>query len=60
MKVLTTSHGMAREEGIPSSDAFAVRSWDQTVIAVLSDGAGSGEPAREAAQRAVSSLIEHL
>lgn len=59
MKVLTTSHGMAREEGIPSSDAFAVRSWDQTVIAVLSDGAGSGEPAREAAQRAVNSLIEH-
>ncbi len=59
MKVLTSSHGMAREEGVPSSDAFDVRSWDQTVIAVLSDGAGSGEPAREAAQRAVTSLIEH-
>lgn len=59
MKILTTSHGIAREEGTPSSDAFDVRAWDQTVIAVLSDGAGSGEPAREAAQRAVSSLIEH-
>ena len=59
MKILTTSHGMAREEGTPSSDAFAVRVWDQTVIAVLSDGAGSGAPAREAAQRAVSSLIEN-
>jgi serine/threonine protein kinase len=59
MKILTTSHGIAREEGTPSSDAFDVRAWDQTVIAVLSDGAGSGEPAREAAQRAVNSLIEH-
>ncbi|MDB6005017.1 MAG: serine/threonine protein phosphatase [Prosthecobacter sp.] len=59
MKILTTSHGIAREEGTPSSDAFDVRVWDQTVIAVLSDGAGSGAPAREAAQRAVSSLIEH-
>ncbi len=59
MKILTTSYGMAREEGTPSSDAFDVRVWDQTVIAVLSDGAGSGEPAREAARRAVSSLIEH-
>lgn len=59
MKVLTTSHGIAREEGIPSSDAFDVRAWDETIIAVLSDGAGSGEPAREAALRAVSSLIEH-
>ncbi|MDZ4402604.1 protein phosphatase 2C domain-containing protein [Prosthecobacter sp.] len=59
MKILTTSYGMASEEGTPSSDAFDVRSWNQTVIAVLSDGAGSGEPAREAAQRAVGSLIEH-
>ncbi len=59
MKILTTSYGMASEEGTPSSDAFDVRVRDQTVIAVLSDGAGSGEPAREAAQRAVGSLIEH-
>ena len=59
MKILTTTHGIAAEEGKPSSDAFDVRVWQQTAIAVLSDGAGSGEPAREAAQRAVSSLIEH-
>lgn len=50
---------MACEEGKPSSDAFAVRAWDETVIAVLADGAGSGEPAREAANRAVQSLIEN-
>jgi serine/threonine protein kinase len=59
MKILTSSYGMAREEGTPSSDAFDVRVWDQAVIAVLCDGAGAGAPAREAAQRAVSSLIEH-
>jgi serine/threonine protein phosphatase PrpC len=59
MKILTTAHGIAREEGTPSSDAFDVRAWDQTVIAVLCDGAGSGLPAREAAIRAVTSLIEH-
>lgn len=59
MKILTSSYGMAREEGSPSSDAFDVRVWDQTVIAVLCDGAGSGKPAREAAHRAVTSLIEH-
>lgn len=59
MKILTTSYGMAREEGSPSSDAFDVRVGDQTLIAVLSDGAGSGGPAREAARRAVNSLIEH-
>ncbi len=59
MKVRTTSHGIACEEGKPSSDAFAVRAWDQTVMAVLSDGAGTGLPAREAAQRAVTSLMEN-
>ncbi|MBX7207388.1 MAG: protein phosphatase 2C domain-containing protein [Verrucomicrobiaceae bacterium] len=59
MKIRTTTHGIASDEGSDSSDAFAVRAWDQTVIAVLSDGAGSGEPARRAARRAVDSLIEH-
>ena len=57
MKIRTTSFGIARDEGTPSSDAFATRAWDQTVIAVVSDGAGSGTPAREAALRAVASLI---
>lgn len=52
-------HGIAREEGTSSSDAFAVRTWGETVVAVLADGAGTGEPAREAAQRAVRSLIEN-
>ena len=59
MKLRSTTHGIAREEGTPSSDAFGVRAWGETVIAVLADGAGMGEPAREAAQRAVRSLLEN-
>ncbi len=58
MKVQATSYGLPRDEGGVSSDAFAVRVWDQTVMAVLCDGAGTGAPAREAAQRAVASLVE--
>lgn len=59
MKLRSTTHGIAREEGSPSSDAFAVRAWGETVVAVLADGAGAGEPAREAARRAVRSLMEN-
>lgn len=50
---------MAYEENHPSSDAFAVKSWDETVVAVLADGAGLGKPAREAAQRAVQSVMDN-
>lgn len=59
MKIHTTSYGLPRTEGETSSDSFALRVWDETVIAVLSDGAGTGLPAREAATRAVASLIEN-
>ena len=59
MKIHTTSYGLPRTEGETSSDAFAVRVWDETVIAVLSDGAGTGLPAREAAKRAVETLMEN-
>lgn len=46
-------------KGKPSSDAFAVGTWGETVVAVLCDGAGPGLPAREAAQRAVESFMEN-
>ena len=59
MKLHSTAHGIAREEGSPSADAFAVKSWGETVVAVLADGAGAGEPAREAAHRAVKSFVEN-
>ncbi|HEY2573032.1 MAG TPA: bifunctional protein-serine/threonine kinase/phosphatase [Verrucomicrobiaceae bacterium] len=59
MKIHPTSFGVPCVEGRPSSDAFAVESWGETVVAVLCDGAGTGEPAREAAHRAVASFIEN-
>lgn len=58
MKIRSTTFGMAGDEATGSADAVALRAWDETVIAVLSDGAGSGGPAREAAQRAVELLAE--
>src|SRR4051794_16483925 len=59
VKLRSTTHGISRDEGSPSSDAYAVRAWGETVVAVLADGAGAGEPAREAARRAVRSLVEN-
>jgi serine/threonine protein phosphatase PrpC len=59
LKVRTSTYGLPRNAGEPSADAFAVKAWDETVIAVLSDGAGTGAPAREAAQRAAAGLVDH-
>lgn len=59
MKIRSTAYGIPYEEGKPSSDAFAVRESGQTVVAVLCDGAGTGAPAREAAERAVRSVTEN-
>jgi serine/threonine protein phosphatase PrpC len=59
MKVRMTSFGLPHSDGDESHDAFEVKSWDETVIAVLADGAGSSAAAREAAQRAVRSLVNH-
>jgi serine/threonine protein kinase len=59
MKVHPTSFGLPHSEGAESHDAFAVKSWDETVVAVLADGAGSSDGAREASQRAVRSFVNH-
>jgi serine/threonine protein phosphatase PrpC len=59
MKVRITSFGLPHNDGDESHDAFEVKSWDETVIAVLADGAGSSTSAREAAQRAVHSFVNH-
>src|SRR5947207_956 len=59
MKVHLTSFGLPHSEASESHDAFAVKSWDETVIAVLADGAGSSSIAREASQRAVRSFVSH-
>jgi serine/threonine protein kinase len=59
MKVHPTSFGLAQREGRASHDFFLVKAWDETVIAVLADGAGSSDGAREAAERAVRSLVNN-
>lgn len=57
MNIHPTSFGLPQQAGQPSHDCFAVKSWDETVLAVLADGTGSSELAREAAERAVQSLV---
>lgn len=59
MKIHPTSFGLANHIGEPSRDSFAIKVWDETVIAVLADGSGPGEAAREAAERTVRSLVNN-
>ena len=59
MKVNATSFGCARSEKEPSQDAFAVKSWGETLIAVLADGAGGAKAGREASARIVESLVNN-
>jgi serine/threonine protein phosphatase PrpC len=59
MRVHSTSFGLPHSDDSESHDAFAVKAWDETVLAVLADGAGSSVTAREAAQRAVRSFVNH-
>ena len=48
---------MPKRDGAESEDSFAVKAWDETVIAVLADGAGAARDAREASTRIVQSLM---
>jgi serine/threonine protein kinase len=59
MNVQSTSFGLAHSAGEPSRDSFAVKAWEETVIAVLADGTGSSAAAREAAERTVQSLVNN-
>ncbi len=59
MNVLSTSFGLAHSAGATSHDSFAVKAWEESVIAVLADGTGSSAAAREAAERAVQSLVNN-
>lgn len=54
-----TSYGLPKHAGAESDDFFAVKAWDETVIAVLADGAGAALDAREAATRIVQSLVSN-
>jgi serine/threonine protein kinase len=59
MNVRPSSFGLARMDGQPSHDSFAVKVLDETVIAVLADGTGTSEQAREAAERTVRSIVNN-
>ncbi len=59
MKVQITTHGLPQDERAGSDDAFAVKSWDETVIAVLADGIGAARGGREASTRIVQSLVNN-
>ena len=59
MTVHFTTHVTARLPSDKSSDTCAVHWQQESVIAVLADGAGSGAAAREASQRAVEMLAGH-
>jgi serine/threonine protein kinase len=57
MHIHPTSFGLAQSSARPSRDSFAVRTWDETLIAVLADGTGPSDAAGEASERAVRSLV---
>jgi serine/threonine protein kinase len=57
MKVHPTSFGLAGENEHGSHDAFAVKAWEETVLAVLAHGTGLGGTGQAAARRTVSSLV---
>jgi serine/threonine protein phosphatase PrpC len=58
LKVSLTSFGLPRD-GVESEDSFAVKAWDETVIAVLADGTGAARRGKEASARIVESLISN-
>lgn len=59
MKVNTTSFGFARSEKKESQDSFEVKSWGETIIAVVADGAGTARDGKEASSRIVHSLVSN-
>ena len=59
MKVNVSSYGLPKHDGAESDDSFAVKTWGETVIAVLADGAGAARDAREASARIVQSLVSN-
>ncbi len=54
-----TSFGHARSDFAESEDSFDVKSWDETVIAVVADGVGAARGGKEASQRIVESMVRN-
>ncbi len=59
MKLLHSSHGIARENRGTTDDAWRVERRDETVIAALADGVGTSKEGRDAARRAVDMLVDY-
>ncbi len=59
LKVNLTSFGLSQRDDRESEDSFAVKTWDETVIAVLADGTGGARSGREASRRIVDSLMNN-
>ncbi len=60
MKVQITGFGLASDPNGESQDAWSAEIWNDAVIAVVADGAGRAECAREAAQRIVAGTINNF
>ena len=60
LKAKISSFGLAASPGAPSQDAFAAQLWQQSIIAVIADGVGSGENGGEAAAKAVESIVNNF
>jgi serine/threonine protein phosphatase PrpC len=54
-----SSFGLARSDKSGSQDAFEVKSWGETVIAVVADGVGAALAGKEASKQAVRSLVSN-
>ena len=59
MKVNTTSFGFAHSDKAESQDSFDVKSWDETIIAVVADGVGGAREGKQAASRIVKTLVSN-
>jgi serine/threonine protein kinase len=57
MKASVSTFGAARDERVGSSDAMDALVWQDSLIAVLADGAGEGGAAREAALKVVTDFV---
>ena len=60
MKANLTTHGLARTEKSGSQDASDAQLWQDCVIAVVADGVGDAEYAREAATKVVESIVNNF
>ncbi|NOQ30988.1 MAG: protein kinase [Helicobacteraceae bacterium] len=58
--IISSCFGLAKANELLSDDAYEVKSFNNTTVAVLCDGVGSAEHGREAAQHIVTSLLTNF